>query len=178
MDGGHVSLAARRSVERESTPPEGPRLLADAMLGRLARWLRILGYDTLYDPRLADDALVRLARAQDRVLLTRDVALARRRGVCTLLIASEQAEEQLAQVIVELELWAAAGPFSRCPVCNDVLEQVPHSWAWGYVPPYTFCTQREFRLCPSCNRFYWRGTHWERMQTIIARLRARRSGGP
>ena len=156
-----------------------PRLVADAMLGRLARWLRILGYDTLYDARWPDNQLVRLARAQGRVLLTRDVALARRRGVRTLFVVDDRVEAQLHQVMADLGLSAGA-PFSRCPVCNEPLEDVPRSWAWGYVPPYIFCTQREFRLCPRCNRFYWRGTHWQRMQRAVAdlqRVEEKPSGG-
>ncbi len=150
----------------------GPRLLADAMLGRLARWLRILGYDTLYNPRWTDDELARLARAERRTLLTRDVALARRRGLLALYVASEEVGAQLCQVARDLRL-GEERTFSRCPVCNESLEEVPRSWAWGYVPPYTFCTQRTFSLCPDCNRFYWRGTHWERMRSLLAQLPGR-----
>ncbi len=139
------------------------------MLGRLARWLRILGYDTLYNPRWPDDELARRARAEGRILLTRDRALAHRPGLRALLVESERLEAQLAQVAHTLGL-DAAGYLSRCPACNDLLETVPRSWAWGYVPPYTFVTQHEFRLCPTCNRFYWRGTHSERMGEVLARL--------
>jgi uncharacterized protein len=148
-------------------------LLADAMLGRLARWLRILGYDTLYDTRWPDNELVRLARAQGRVLLTRDVALARRPGVRTLLVASEQVEEQLAQVVQILGC-ARQEALARCPVDNTLLEEAPHSWAWGYVPSYTFVKQDEFRLCPECSRFFWPGTHEDGMRRVIAGLRGAR----
>lgn len=160
-------LREGRGVSTE--PPGEPRLVADAMLGRLARWLRILGFDTLYEPHRPDNDLVRLARAERRILLTRDVALSRRRGVRALLVASDHLEEQLSQVVRALGL-AAVRSFSRCPVCNDVLEAVPRSWAWGHVPAYTFCTQREFHLCPGCNRFYWRGTHWQRMRETVSEL--------
>ncbi len=146
-----------------------PRLLVDAMLGRLARWLRILGCDVLYDPAWTDNELVRRARAEGRILLTRDTALARRRGVRTLFVESEVPEIQLRQVVRDLDLRLEAA-FSHCPVCNDRLEAVPKSSAWGYVPPYTFCTQDEFRLCPNCNRFYWRGTHWQHMQESLSEL--------
>ncbi len=161
-------MTGRRQPGRQAS---GPRLVADAMLGRLARWLRILGCDVLYDPRWSDNELARLARAEGRILLTRDVALARRLGRQALFIVDEHVDEQLEQVAADLGLEAEAA-FSRCPVCNEALEEVPRSWAWGYVPPYTFCTQREFRLCPNCNRFYWRGTHWEHMRRIVAGLRA------
>lgn len=143
-----------------------PRFLVDAMLGSLAKWLRILGYDALYDPRLDDHQLARLARAEDRLLLTRDTGLVRERGFRSLWVASELLTDQLAQVIRHCGLRIDRA-FSRCPVCNDPLEVVPKDEAWGQVPPFVFQTQDQFRLCPECNRFYWRGTHWQQM---VARL--------
>lgn len=145
-----------------------PRFVADAMLGRLARWLRILGYDTLYDPDWSDAHLARLARAEDRILLTRDLGLARRRGLRVLVIAHEDLPSQLDQLHRALGVQAVA-PLTRCPVCNEPLEDIPKDHAWGQVPPYVFCTQEWFHLCPACNRFYWRGTHWERMRALMAR---------
>jgi uncharacterized protein len=143
------------------------RFVVDAMLGRLAKWLRILGYDTYYDPAWDDAQLVRLARAEERVLLTRDTGLARRPGVCVLLLGSEKLEAQLAQLHEDVGLTVGV-PFTRCPVCNAPLEAISRDQAWGQVPPYIFVTQPEFRLCPSCNRFYWRGSHWERMGELVA----------
>ena len=163
------------SEQAMGRPTCGLRLVADGMLGRLARWLRILGCDTLYNPRWDDNELVRLARAENRILLTRDTALARRRGVRTLLITSEDLESQVAQVVCTLGL-NKERLFSRCPVCNEVLEEVPKSWAWGYVPPYTFVTQQEFRLCPCCDRFYWRGTHYQRMREALGDSEEARTG--
>ncbi|OGO06582.1 MAG: hypothetical protein A2Y73_04685 [Chloroflexi bacterium RBG_13_56_8] len=143
------------------------RFVADATLGRLAKWLRIWGYNTLYNVSWDASHLVRLARAEDRILLTRDVSLAGRRGVWTLRVESEKLQDQLDELHCVLGIGPMA-PFIRCPVCNDLLEQIPKDRAWGQVPPYVFATQREFRLCPSCNRFYWRGTHWERMREVVA----------
>lgn len=142
------------------------RLVVDAMLGRLARWLRILGYDTLYDPRWDDAQLVRLARAQDRLLLTRDVQLSRHRAVHTLYVRDQDLRHQLAQLARDLGLHAIA-PLARCPVCNALLEDVPRDQAWGQVPPYVFVNQPEFRLCPDCDRFYWRGTHWAGISRLL-----------
>ncbi|MHB0856647.1 MAG: Mut7-C RNAse domain-containing protein [Anaerolineae bacterium] len=142
------------------------RFVADAMLGRLARWLRLLGYDTLYQASWDDPYLVRLARAEGRVLLTRDTDLAMRRGVRVLFVHSEAVEEQLEQLHRELGVWARE-PFSRCPVCNALLERVTKDRAWGMVPPYVFMTQNAFRVCPVCDRFYWRGTHWDHMIATI-----------
>ncbi len=138
------------------------KFLADMMLGRLATWLRLLGYDTAFLPQADDPELARRARAEDRILLTRDVELTRRRGVRSILIASEQVEEQLQQLARELHLTARMA-FSRCAVCNVPLEQVTKSAVKGSVPPYVFQTQTQFRRCPQCHRVYWRGTHWARM---------------
>jgi uncharacterized protein with PIN domain len=138
------------------------KFLADNMLGRLAIWLRLLGYDTAYHHDATDAQLARIARAENRVLLTRDVELTRRRGVRAVLIESEQMEEQLRQVFHALNLTAREA-FSRCAECNSVLEEVSKESVRGQVPPYVFHTQERYRRCPRCARIYWRGTHWARM---------------
>ncbi len=138
------------------------RFLADTMLGRLATWLRLLGYDTLYLPQADDPELARRARAEDRILLTRDVELTRRRGLRSILISSERVEEQLRQLAHELHLTARMA-FSRCAVCNGALEHVDKAAVQAMVPPYVFQTQTHFRRCTLCRRVYWRGTHWARM---------------
>ena len=143
--------------------------LADGMLGRLAKWLRILGYDTKYSAHWDDNELARIARAEGRILLTRDRELSHRRGLQFLLIESDDPEEQLAQVVRAFVL-SLGDSFSRCPVCNTSLEDVPKQVAWGQVPSYVFKTQERFRLCSQCNRFYWRGTHWQGMQRKIKRM--------
>lgn len=140
------------------------------MLGTLAKWLRILGYDAAYDPALDDYQLRRLARAEDRVLLTRDEALARQRGVRTLLIESQVLEEQLRQVQSELD-FEAAPSFSRCPVCNEVLAPLSREAARARVPAYVARAHDRFRLCPGCGRVYWRGSHWQQMEERLASLR-------
>jgi len=145
----------------------GLRFVADAMLGRLARWLRILGYDTLYNAAWDDPYLVRLARAEGRVLLTRDTGLARRRGVRVLLVEGEMLDEQIAHLRRVLGI-AARAAYSRCPVCNGELRPVSKEIMRGRVPPYVFATQQVFRVCPDCGRAYWRGTHWERMREVLA----------
>ena len=144
--------------------------VVDGMLGTLAKWLRLLGYDTLFDPALDDHRLVRLARAEDRVLLTRDRELARRRGVKHLLIASERLDEQIRQVWDDLALAPLAQtgqPVPRCPVCNQVLREMDVEAARQRVPPYVAATQQVFCWCPDCRRVYWRGTHWQHMQQYL-----------
>ena len=145
------------------------RFIADAMLGTLAKWLRILGYDTQFDPDLDDHQLVRIARAQDRVLLTRDRELAQRRGLCVLLVTSEQLDAQIGQVLAELKLTPNRS-FSRCPVCNEPLAEMDREMARSLVPPYVARTHKVFKSCPSCQRIYWRGSHWQRMDDQLAQI--------
>ena len=149
------------------------RFIADAMLGTLAKWLRILGYDTLFDPDLGDHQLVRLARAEDRVLLTRDRELARRRGICVLLVASEDLGAQIGQVLADLHLEPDRS-FSRCPVCNEPLVETDRETAQSRVAAYVAQTHTRFKSCPACQRIYWRGTHWQRMDDQLARILEKR----
>ena len=147
------------------------KFLADNMLGRLATWLRLLGYDTAYRPEADDSELARVARAEDRVLLTRDVELTRRRGLRHLLIESENVDEQLQQVFRALDLTARQA-FSRCAECNVPLDPASKETIQSQVPPYVFQTQDHFLRCPRCQRVYWRGTHWARMLARIEDLRS------
>jgi hypothetical protein len=139
------------------------------MLGTLARWLRILGYDAVYDTGLDDHQLVRLARAENRVLLTRDQQLAGRRGLRVLLVESQDLDEQIRQVLEDLELEPDRS-FSRCPVCNQSLESMDPELAADHVPAYVARTHQEFRRCPACGRVYWRGSHWQQMDQQLSRL--------
>jgi uncharacterized protein len=145
------------------------------MLGTLAKWLRILGYDTHFDSALDDHQLVRLARAEGRVLLTRDRQLARRRGVRTLQIDSQQLDEQIQQVLDALDL-EPDRTFSLCPVCNEPLEAISQDEARKRVPAYVAQTQHSFRMCASCQRVYWRGTHWQQMDRHLSQLRPGETG--
>lgn len=147
------------------------RLLADGMLGRLAKWLRLLGYDTAYENDAADAELARRARAEDRVLLTRDSELAARRGLRALLIRSEVLEDQVREV------QGAFGPppdptLSRCAVCNASLKQVRSDAVADRVPAYVLRTQAEFRQCPGCGRVYWPGTHVDEIREQLAEFDA------
>lgn len=140
-----------------------PPLLLDAMLGRLARWLRLMGYDAAYLSDTDDLEVMRLARAEERLLLTRDRGLAARRGVQAILIESQELGGQLEQVRREV------GPppepvVSRCSLCNTPLEFLTREAARGRVPPYIWRSQQEFTQCPNCHRVYWQGTHWQAIQ--------------
>jgi hypothetical protein len=143
------------------------KLLADGMLGRLARWLRAAGYDTAFAPDTDDRELLRRARAEERVLLTADHGLAARRGARTLLVESQELSEQLALVRRTLGP-PSGGEFSRCVACNGALVRVAPSELAAQLPPYVLATQTEFRRCPDCGRVFWPGTHVERMREGFA----------
>ncbi len=157
---------------RERATDECPRFVVDQMLGQLARWLRLLGYDAVYSNRLDDPELARLSQAEDRILLTRDRELARRRRVRAILIESDQPAEQMAQMVHELRIHPVA-PLSRCLVCNAPLAAMEREAARDRVPPYVYATQRQFSCCPGCDRIYWPGTHWHSMRDAVERLSSR-----
>jgi len=144
--------------------------IADAMLGRLAKWMRVLGLDTVYEYDIGDEELVERARAEGRLILTRDTALARRVGPegC-LFIRDDDPVVQLKQVIDELELRLTRdGLFTRCLVCNaQVVPATPEDVA-GEVPEYVLATVLEFKRCTGCGRVYWPGTHIDRILKRLA----------
>ena len=136
------------------------------MLGRLAKWLRLMGYDAAYEKDADDHHLARRARSEGRILLTRDHALAQRRGLRTLLIDSQELEEQIAQVK------EALGPppdaaLSRCSLCNTPLQSVPPEEIADQVPPYILRTHDTFRRCSECGKIYWAGSHIKHMQEQV-----------
>jgi hypothetical protein len=153
-----------------------PRFVVDAMLGRLARWLRLLGYDALYDPAADDRELARCAAASGRVLLTRDRGLLARRLVTRgLLVEDEHLAGQLRQVAAAFSLSLdPARCFTRCLACNSETREVPREEVGGRVPPYVQRTHERFRACPGCDRVYWAGSHRELALRQLARLLERR----
>jgi uncharacterized protein with PIN domain len=159
-------MLSQESAHTKDTPLG---LIVDAMLGRLARWLRLMGYDAAYWREGSDLALIRQARAEERLIVTRDHQLAGRRGVSALLITSESLDEQIAEVREALESRVAVTPepFTRCSECNGALRDLPHQKARDRVPPYVWHTQHLFRCCPDCGRVYWRGTHWPGMKARL-----------
>lgn len=154
--------ATIREGHRQS---ECHRLIVDTMLGRLARWLRLMGYDTIYWRDGSDEALMRRAHEEGRLIVTRDHQLAGRRGVHALLVVAETLDDQIGEVRAVLQ--GNPVPFSRCPECNGELAELPHAEARDLVPPYVWHTQSTFRRCPECARVYWKGTHWPAMQARL-----------
>ncbi len=144
------------------------------MLGKLARWLRALGYDTEFDPELDDPQLALKALREDRILLTRDTGLVRRRMVRRwVLIGSGELAAQLRQVIREVGLPRPDVRLCRCMVCNGDIVRVAKRDAVMHVPPFVAKTQERFFRCTRCGRHYWAGTHVERMRERLEGMLAR-----
>jgi uncharacterized protein with PIN domain len=145
--------------------------VADCMLGRLARWLRVLGFDVLYFPRIADDALLAVARREGRVLLTRDKGLCERTGGHpALLVASEKWEEQLVQVLLTFGLKDSVAPHTRCLDCNAPLKPVPKDRARNLAAPFVVERADGLALCPACGRVFWKGSHADDMDARIRKI--------
>jgi uncharacterized protein with PIN domain len=137
--------------------------VADVMVGKLARWLRVLGFDVLYSNTYDDDEVIQIAEGEKRVILTRDRRLARRRTPAKcFLIESGDYKQQLQQVLRSFNL-KDFKLFSRCIECNARLEEADKEVVFDKVPPFVYLTQDRFAQCPACDRIYWHGTHTQEM---------------
>lgn len=144
----------------------------DPALGKLARWLRILGYDAAFGRHLCGRALVRTARSEGRVLLTRDTRILRLEDLPPhLFIRSDHFREQLRQVKEELRLNFDRPVFSRCVTCNVPTRPTPKDRVEGRVPAYVFATQTQFTSCQKCGKIFWRATHYEHVLSELAAMR-------
>jgi uncharacterized protein with PIN domain len=141
------------------------------MLGRLARWLRAMGYDTLYPGQAADRQLLQLARAESRILITRDRMLARLAHPQGCLITAELIDDQIVEAVGRLALSPVETDWlSRCLECNARLEQREKAALSDLVPDRVLATRTEFMGCPGCGRIYWGGSHADRMLARLSRL--------
>ena len=141
----------------------GVKFAADRMLGKLAKWLRVMGQDVIYGQHLAGYGLIRAARAENRLILTRDRGLKKKQPPDFLFIESDHYREQLRQVIHACRLRPLNDAFTRCLECNLILQPRSKTLVEKDVPPYVFTTQERFSWCPKCRRVYWPATHHQRM---------------
>jgi len=149
--------------------------MVDINVGRLARWLRLMGYDALLFDGQDDNQMIRMALAQGRVLVTKDTQIMKRWVVTSgrlkaLLIQGEDHRGQLRQVVGSLHLDYRFRPFSLCLECNQPLEPISKEEVKGMVPAHVFQTKSKFTRCAVCQRIYWQGTHWQAMSQELDRL--------
>jgi uncharacterized protein with PIN domain/sulfur carrier protein ThiS len=152
-------------------PLREPRFALDTHLGRLAAYLRMLGFDTVYRNDYADEELAHLSSSEGRILLTRDRGLLKR-GVVThgYCVRETNPRRQLVEVLRRFDLFQAVAPFRRCIRCNGSLETVSKEAISHQLPPKTRQYYDEFHICQGCDRIYWKGSHYQRMQQFIARV--------
>jgi uncharacterized protein with PIN domain/sulfur carrier protein ThiS len=148
--------------------PVEPRFILDNHLGRLASYLRLLGFDCLYRNDYQDQELAETAQEEGRILLSRDRRLLMRKavsyGYC---LRSLEPIEQLTEVIVRFDLSKGITPFHRCPRCNHSLEPIEKEAVLDQLEPLTKLYFDEFQICPACQQIYWKGSHYERLQKLI-----------
>jgi len=177
---GFSGLSKKAGSNRASESPgyreKGvlPGFLVDCMLGRLARWLRILGFDTLYFRKSSDQELQACQKKSGRILLTRDTGLARSgtEGPA-LLIEEDKWDAQIRQVLDAFSLKVSRERlFTRCTLCNHLLTVMSRNEVSGKIPDFVSSTQHAFRGCEACGKIYWSGTHRNHVLRVLERLTA------
>lgn len=152
-----------------------PKFIVDTNVGRLARWLRMMGYDSLFINGIDDKGLIAIGMKEKRVVLTRDTQIMQRRVVSSgklkaFLVRGDDTKAQLRQVVKAMNLDCESRQFTLCLECNQPLIRRRKEEIKELVPPYVFQTQSQYVECPSCHRIYWRGTHWQRMKKELETL--------
>ncbi len=152
-----------------------PKFIVDNNVGKLVKWLRIMGYDTMFFNGSNDSYMIATALAEGRVILTRDTQIMKRRVVASgrlrvVFIQDDGPELQMQQVINTLNLDCQFRPFAICLECNQPLLERSKQQVKDLVPPYVFQTQSQYMECPACHRIYWRGTHWQTMTKKLNRF--------
>ena len=151
------------------------KFIIDRNVGKLVKWLRMLGFDAVFFEGGDDTELVNLARSQSRIILTRDTGIMKRRlitsgQVSALLLTSESSQFQMRQVLGNLEIGNCFAPFTRCMECNALLQERTKEDVKERIPPYVYKTQDKYMECPYCRRIYWKGTHWQAMMDKLNSL--------
>jgi uncharacterized protein with PIN domain len=155
------------------SPLRDPRFVLDVNLGRLARLLRVLGFDVWWSSDADDQTLADISLEQERILLTRDRGLLKRRAVTHgLYVYSQQPEQQTLEVIRRLDLREQLAPLTRCVRCNGRLATVSKDQVVDDLEPLTRRYYDKFSRCPDCGRIYWAGSHYKRLINLVDRLRA------
>lgn len=147
------------------------KFIADVMLGKLARWLRILGYDAAYDSTISDNDLILRAKKERRILLTMDTGIVERcENVLCVHIDSPIVEEQIKQVVLTFKLDTDSKIFQRCTVCNTLVKEISKSNIKTQVPTQVFETNEQFWRCPNCKRIYWQGSHLSGVKRYLSNI--------
>ncbi|WP_457668911.1 Mut7-C RNAse domain-containing protein [Thiolapillus sp.] len=149
-----------------------PRFIVDVNLGKLARYLRLLGFDTAWRNDLQDAEIARISVEQERIILTRDRRLLFRREISLgYWIRSVIPDQQVPEVLDRLDCWQDIRPFRRCAVCNGLIQAVEKEAILDKLEPLTRKYYKEFYRCSDCGQIYWKGSHYEKLTKKIAKFR-------
>lgn len=152
-------------------PLRKPKFICDVHLGRLARYLRMMGFDVLYKNDFKDDEIVRVSLKERRAILTRDSGILKRKEVTHgYWIRSAKAEAQAKEILERFHLYNEIKEFSRCLECNALLKPVKKETIVSKLPVKVAKSQNEFCICSSCKKIYWKGTHHQKMRLFIRGL--------
>ncbi len=158
-------------------PLRDVRFVADGHLGRLVRYLRLLGFDTRSDPGWDDPELVRISTGEHRILLTRDVGLLKHGAVTHgSFVRATDPKDQMIEIVRRFHLAGRVDPFTRCVACNGTLEPVAKEEIADRLPPGTRRHVDEFVICTSCDKVYWRGAHHGELTRIVETARRAEDG--
>ncbi|MQY79861.1 MAG: hypothetical protein GH151_11800 [Bacteroidetes bacterium] len=151
------------------------KFIADIMVGRLAKYLRMAGYDVLYTNTASDNQIIKKARETDRIVLTRDSLMLTRREfkkgtVKYLFIKDDKLKNQLNQIKSDLKILLKPN-LVRCIECNRKLIKVKKEDVKNKVPPYVYKTQQNFLYCKKCDKYYWRGTHYDNIRNTFLSIK-------
>ena len=165
------SLDISPVVRLREAPLRRPVFVVDVHLRRLARFLRLLGFDALHSNDFEDPELVEISAGEGRILLTRDRQLLKHGRVTHgYWVRSTDPIEQAREVVRRFDLTDGVRPFSRCPACNGLLEPVDKEAVADEIPPKTARWLDEYVRCDGCGKLYWRGTHFERLERLVDRI--------
>lgn len=168
---GRIDISSVTQVRPD--PLDVVRFVADGHLGALARYLRLLGFDTRFDPESSDAALAEVAAAERRVVLTRDRGLLKRSIVTHgLFVRDDNPDRQLDDVVRRLRLGSRLRPFTRCMACNGLLEPVAKDQVLDRLQPRTRDTVDTFQRCRACSQLYWEGSHHPRLVELVTRAQS------
>ena len=155
-----------------SKPLREPKFICDVHLGKLARYLRMFGFDVYYKNDLSDEEIVQISLDKRRAILTKDRGLLKRNEVTHgYFVRSTKVEEQVKEVIKRFDLQKAIKEFRRCLECNSELMKIAKEKIAGDLPPKVNQSQEEFYKCPGCKKLYWKGTHHQKMLLFVQKIK-------
>jgi uncharacterized protein len=153
-------------------PLRNPKFIADVHLGRLARYLRMMGFDVYYKNNLSDDEIVKISSIERRAILTRDIGILKRTEVTHgYFIRGDSVEKQTEEVVNRFDLQKSIKEFTRCLECNTKLTKIKKEKIIRQLPPMVAASQNEFFICPKCQKLFWAGTHHQKMLSLVPKIK-------